>query len=135
MAGPTPLVKRTIVKKRTKKFVRHQSDLFKRVKPSWRKPKGIDGRVRRQFKGSLPLPSVGYGSNKETRNIHPHGFKTVVVHNVADLEMLMMHNRSYAATVGKAVSSRVRREILERAEQLAIRVTNAAAKLRAEDDA
>ncbi|KAL7569237.1 hypothetical protein ACA910_016791 [Epithemia clementina (nom. ined.)] len=135
MAGPTPLVKHTIVKKRTKKFARHQSDLFKRVKPSWRKPKGIDGRVRRRFKGAIPMPSIGYGSNKETRNIHPNGFKSVVVQNVADLEMLMMHNRTYAATVGKAVSSRVRRQIVERAEQLAIRVTNAAAKLRAEDDA
>ena len=135
MAGPTPLLKKTIVKKRTKKFARHQSDLFKRVNPSWRKPKGIDGRVRRRFKGALPMPSIGYGSNKETRNVHPHGFKTVVVQNVADLEMLMMHNRTYAATVGKAVSTRVRRQIVERAEQLAIRVTNAAAKLRAEDDA
>mmetsp|Transcript_8835 Transcript_8835/g.11750 ORF Transcript_8835/g.11750 Transcript_8835/m.11750 type:complete len:136 (-) Transcript_8835:48-455(-) len=135
MAGPTPLVKKTIVKKRSKKFVRHQSDLFKRVKPSWRKPKGIDGRVRRRFKGALPMPSIGYGSNRETRNIHPHGFKSVLVHNVADLEMLMMHNRTYAATVGKNVSSRVRRTIVERAEQLAVRVTNAAAKLRAEDDA
>lgn len=135
MAGPTPLVKKTLVKKRSKKFTRHQSDLFNRVKPSWRKPKGIDGRVRRRFKGAIPMPSIGYGSNKETRNIHPNGFKSVVVHNTADLEMLMMHNRTYAATVGKNVSSRTRREIVERAEQLAIRVTNAAAKLRAEDDA
>jgi large subunit ribosomal protein L32e len=81
------------------------------------------------------MPSVGYGSDKQTRNIHPHGFKTVVVNNVSELEMLMMHNRTYAATVGKAVSSRVRRDIVQRAEQLSIRVTNANARLRAEDDA
>jgi len=136
MAGPTPLTKKTIVKKRTKKFARHQSDQFMRIRnSSWRKPKGIDGRVRRRFKGAIPMPSIGYGSNKETRNIHPHGFKTVVVNNVSELEMLMMHNRTYAATIAHSVSSRVRREIVTRAEQLAIRVTNAAAKLRAEDDA
>ena len=81
------------------------------------------------------MPNTGYGSDKRTRNIHPHGFKTVVVSNVGELEMLMMHNRTYAATVGHSVSSRVRREIIARAEQLAIRVTNANAKLRAEDDA
>lgn len=81
------------------------------------------------------MPSIGYGSDKATRNIHPHGFKSVVVSNVSELEMLMMHNRTYAATVAHSVSSRVRREIVARAEQLAIRVTNANAKLRAEEDA
>jgi len=136
MAGPIPLNKKTIVKKRTKKFARHQSDMFMRIRnSSWRKPKGIDGRVRRRFKGAIPMPSIGYGSDKQTRNIHPHGFRTVVISNVAELEMLMMHNRTYAATVAHSVSTRVRRDIIQRAEQLAIRVTNANAKLRAEDDA
>jgi large subunit ribosomal protein L32e len=130
-----PLNKKTVVKKRTKKFARHQADLFKRIsRTGWRKPKGIDGRVRRRFKGALPMPNIGYGSDKRTRNVHPNGFKTVLVHNISDLDMLMMHNRTYAATIGHSVSSRNRMEIITRAEQLAIRVTNAAAKLRAEDD-
>lgn len=135
MAGVQPLNKKTIVKKRTKHFIRHQADQFKRIaRSSWRKPKGIDGRVRRRFKGAIPMPSVGYGSDKATRNVHPNGFKSVVVNNVAELDMLMMHNRTYAATIGHSVSTRVRREIVSRAEQLAVRVTNAAAKLRAEED-
>jgi Ribosomal protein L32E len=131
-----PLTTKTIVKKRTKKFARHQADLFKRIaRTSWRKPKGIDGRVRRRFKGAIPMPSIGYGSDKKTRNVHPNGFKSVVVNNVSELEMLMMHNRTYAATIGHSVSTRGRQGIINRAEQLAIRVTNAAARLRAEEDA
>ncbi|KAI1026623.1 hypothetical protein LB505_000722 [Fusarium chuoi] len=47
-----------IVKKRTKRFERHQSDRFKCVDPSWRKPKGIDSRVRRRFRGTIAMPSV-----------------------------------------------------------------------------
>jgi len=133
---PTPIMKKTIVKKRTKYFTRHQADKFKRLTVrSWRKPKGIDGRVRRRFKGALPMPSIGYGSDKKTRNYLPNGFKNVLIHNVKELDMLMMHNRTYAATIGKSVSSRKRKEITERAEQLAIRVTNANARLRAEEDA
>ena len=130
------LITKTVVKKRTKKFARHQADQFKRIaRSSWRKPKGIDGRVRRRFKGALPMPSIGYGSDKKTRNVHPNGFKSVVVNNVSELEMLMMHNRTYAATIAHGVSTRGRQAIVSRAEQLAIRVTNAAAKLRAEEDA
>merc|ERR1712238_442554 len=112
MAGVQPIMKKTMVKKRSKKFARHQSDLFIRIRDSsWRNPKGIDGRVRRRFKGALPMPNIGYGTNKKTRNIMPCGFKSVVVANVTDLEMLMMHNRTYAATVAHSVSSRVRRQI------------------------
>ena len=48
----------TIVKKHTKRFNRHQSDRFKCVDPSWRKPKGIDNRVRRRFKGQAAMPKV-----------------------------------------------------------------------------
>ena len=47
-----------IVKKRTARFNRHQSDRFKCVDPSWRKPKGIDNRVRRRFKGQAAMPKV-----------------------------------------------------------------------------
>ena len=65
-AMPTPADKKKIVKKRTKKFTRFQADRFKRMNPAWRKPRGIDGRVRRRFKGSTLMPKIGYGSDKQT---------------------------------------------------------------------
>jgi len=64
MGGVQPINKLNVVKKRTKKFARHQTDRFMRIKnSSWRKPKGIDGRVRRRFKGCLPMPNIGYGKS------------------------------------------------------------------------
>jgi len=39
------------------------------------------------------MPNIGYGSDKKTRHYLPNGFKKFVVHNVKELEVLMMHNR------------------------------------------
>merc|ERR1712141_696060 len=130
----TPLVRRERVKKRTKKFIRHQSDRYKKVKSNWRKPKGIDNRVRRRFKGQYKMPNIGYGSNKKTKHVCPDGFKRFVVNNVKELEVLMMQNRTFSAEIAHCVSSRKRKDIVERAAQLAIKVTNPNARIISEEN-
>ena len=103
------------------------------MQESWRKPKGIDGRVRRRFRGNINMPNVGYGSNKKTRDLLPNGFYKVPVSNVADLELLLMHNRKYCGEIAHNVSARKRKDIVLRAEQLNVRLTNPFAKLTAEE--
>ena len=131
----TSLNTKKIIKKRTNKFTRHQSDRYDKVKPSWRKPKGIDNRVRRRFKGQIAMPKIGYGSDKKTRNLTPDGFRRFVVSNVEELEVLMMHNRRYAAEVAHNVSAKKRVAIVEKAKALGVKVLNAAARLRSEEQA
>ena len=46
--APTVLPHKKIVKKRTLKFTRHQSDEFVKVRSNWRRPRGIDSRERRK---------------------------------------------------------------------------------------
>merc|ERR1712099_99536 len=123
-----------IVKKRTKKFIRHQSDRYVKVKSNWRKPKGIDNRVRRRFKGQYLMPSIGYGTNAKTRHCMPDGFKKFVVHNQKELELLLMLKGTYAAEIAHNVSSRKRKDIVERATQLSIKVTTPTARLRSEEN-
>merc|ERR1712024_86030 len=123
-----------IVKKRTKKFIRHQSDRYVKVKANWRKPKGIDSRVRRRFKGQYLMPSIGYGSNKKTKHVCPDGFKKFVIHNISELEVLLMQNKTFSAEIAHTVSSKKRKTIVERAQQLAIKVTNPNARLRSEEN-
>ncbi|CAK9104566.1 unnamed protein product [Durusdinium trenchii] len=115
---PTPADKKKIVKKRTKKFTRFQADRFKRMNPAWRKPRGIDGRVRRRFKGSTLMPKIGYGSDKKTRFRLKNGFYKFVVRCPADLEMLLMHNEKYCVEVAHNIGAKKRKEIVERADQL-----------------
>ncbi|KAK8664615.1 hypothetical protein V6N13_084393 [Hibiscus sabdariffa] len=113
-----PLLTKKIVKKRVKQFKRPQSDRKISVKTNWRRPKGIDSCVRRKFKGCTLMPNIGYGSDKKTRHYLPNGFKKFVVHNVGELELLMMHNRTYCAEIAHDVSTKKRKEIVELAAQL-----------------
>ena len=129
-----PLVRRKKEVKKRKHFDRHQCDRRMCVKPSWRRPKGIDGRVRRKFKGAIRMPNAGYGTNKRDKHVLKSGFRKVVVANVADLELLMMHNRRFAGEVAHSVSARKRKEIVERAAQLNIALTNGGARLRSQED-
>lgn len=96
-------------------------------------PKGLDNRARRRFKGNILLPQVGYGTNKKTRNALPDGFYKVRVSNVKELEGLMMQNRKFSAEIAGSVGARVRKAIVKRAGELNIKVTNAAARLRANE--
>uniref|UniRef100_A0AAZ1X8Z2 60S ribosomal protein L32 n=1 Tax=Oreochromis aureus TaxID=47969 RepID=A0AAZ1X8Z2_OREAU len=134
MAALRPLTKPKIVKKRTKKFIRHQSDRYVKIAKNWRKPRGIDNRVRRRFKGQMLMPNIGYGSNKKTKFMLPTGFKKFLVHNVKELEVLLMSNKTHCAEIAHNVSSKNRKLIVERAAQLAIKVTNPNARLRSEEN-
>ncbi|KAH8493958.1 hypothetical protein H0E87_020646 [Populus deltoides] len=122
-----PLLTKKIVKKRVKIFKRPQSDRKISVKTSWRRPKGIDSRVRRKFKGCTLMPNIGYGSDKKTRHYLPNCFKKFVVHNVKELE-------DFCAEIAHNVSTRKRKEIVERAAQLDVVVANKLARLRSQED-
>jgi len=103
-------------------FVRQESWRYKRVRPNWRKPKGIDSKMRRQKKGWPKIVKVGYRGPKATRYLHPSGYYEKLVHNVNELSKLDAKKEvaRIAATVGK----RKRKEIIEKARSLKIKVLN-----------
>ncbi len=110
------------IAKRRPEFVRQESWRYKRVKPSWRRPRGIDSKMRMEVKGWPKRVKVGYRGPKAVRSLHPSGYKEVLVHNVKELEKL--DPETEAARIAHTVGARKRREILKRAKELGIKVLN-----------
>ncbi len=103
-------------------FVRQESWRYVRIHPEWRKPKGIDSKMRRQDKGWPPLVRVGYRGPADARGLHPSGHIEVVVYRPADLASLVPGRD--VARIGGTVGAKKRAAILERANELGIRVLN-----------
>lgn len=128
-----PIKTKKVVHKRVKKFVRFESEDFGKMSASWRKPHGIDCRVRRRFRGNKKMPKCGYGSDKKTKFILPNGFKKMTITNLKDLEALFMNNRVFCGEICSNLSARKRIAIVKRAAELNVRLTNGKAKLKTEE--
>jgi large subunit ribosomal protein L32e len=103
-------------------FKRWMSQAYKRVKESWRKPRGIHSKVRIRKKGKIKMPSVGYGAPKELRFLHPSGFREVLVSSLKDLEKV--DPKTQAIRIAHTVGEKKRKEIIKKAEELKIKVLN-----------
>ncbi len=129
-----PLMKIKKIKKRNKRFTKHEyEDYPHKLNPSWRRPRGIDSRVRRKFRSNKPMVSIGYRTKKQHRDVLPNGFKKFLIRNLSDVEMLLMNNRVYCGELAQNLSARKRKAIVNRAKELNVKITNYKGKLVTED--
>ncbi|MEM7826253.1 MAG: 50S ribosomal protein L32e [Candidatus Aenigmatarchaeota archaeon] len=103
-------------------FRRWLSERIKRLKPAWRRPRGMHSKIRIRKKSKIKMPNIGWGAPKNLRYLHPSGFKEVLVHNPKDLEKI--DPKTQAARIASSVGKKKRQEILKKAEELKIKVLN-----------
>ncbi len=88
----------------------------------WRKPQGDQSKMRQHYGYRRNIVSIGFGSPRLARHLHPSGFREVMVHNVNDLSKI--NPEIEAARVGGSVGYKKRQEIEAKADELKIRVLN-----------
>ena len=103
-------------------FIRQESWRYIRIKKNWRRPRGIDSKMRLKKKGWPKSPNSGYGSPRNVRGIHPSGFRDILINNLLDLEKI--NSKREAARISRVVGKRKRQKIIERADALGIKILN-----------
>jgi large subunit ribosomal protein L32e len=104
------------------KFVRSESWRYVRIKESWRRPRGLDHKMRIKYDGWPPSVGVGYRGPKATKGLHPSGYKEVLVYNADGLKGI--DPETQAVRIAHAVGKRKKARILAEAKKKEIVILN-----------
>lgn len=110
------------LKRKKPNFVRQESWRYDRLKENWRRPRGIDNKMRRKIKGWPSTVNVGYRGPKAARGLHPSGCEEVLVHNAEELKGI--NPKTQAVRIAHTVSKRTRAKILVEARKKKIAILN-----------
>ncbi|MBS7632469.1 50S ribosomal protein L32e [Candidatus Bathyarchaeota archaeon] len=113
---------RTRAKRSKPKFVKPESWRYVRLSENWRRPKGLDHKMRRKFKGWPATVNTGYRGPKIARGLHPSGYKEILVHTVEELRKV--DPETQAVRIAHVVGRRKRLEMLVEARKKKIKVLN-----------
>ncbi len=103
-------------------FRRADGHKKKKLDCNWRRPRGLQGKLRKGIATKGAIAQVGYGSPRAVRGLHPSGFEEVMVRNPDDLQSI---DPSYqVARIARTVGVRKRMMIEEIATEREIRILN-----------
>jgi large subunit ribosomal protein L32e len=109
-------------KKKKPDFVRSESWRYMKLKENWRRPRGLDHKMRRKIKGWPPTVSVGYKGPKVARGLHPSGYKEVLVHNAKEISNV--DPKTEAARIAHTVGKKKRVQIIAEAKKKKVFILN-----------
>ena len=113
---------RARISKKRPHFKRFESWRFVRLKDIWKKPRGIDNKMRTELQGWPKSIKIGYRGPAAVRGLHSSGMEEVMVWNTKDLEKV--DPETQVARIGGTVGGRKKETILTKAEELKIRILN-----------
>lgn len=110
------------IKRKRPDFVRQESWRYDRLKENWRRPKGLDNKMRQKKKGWPPTVNIGYRGPKAARGLHPSGYEEVLVYNVD--EVAKVNPEAQAIRIAHTVGKRTRMLIIAEAKKRNIKILN-----------
>ncbi|MDW7775317.1 MAG: 50S ribosomal protein L32e [Methanosarcinales archaeon] len=114
------------VRKRQKlkkpRFVQTDQHKKKKLKDTWRKPRGLHNKKRQYILGKGEIARVGYGSPVAVKGLHPSGFEEVLLSRAQDLDNV--DPATQAVRIARTVGQRKRIDIVKKAQSLGLKILN-----------
>lgn len=117
----TLLEVRKTIKDSKPEFKQQNFGRKKRISDRWRRPRGLQSKMRHRFKGYPIMISKGWRSPVEIRGNSLKGYETVLISNVLELDKV---KKDQAVIISGKVGNKKRLAIVEKAEILKIPVIN-----------
>ena len=113
-------------KRRRIKFERYRWQTKKKLSGSWRRPRGLDNKMRHHIAAKGARVQIGYRRKKEERGLHPSGVREVLVFNTNDLAQAEAAAAETAVRIASRVGRRKKEAIEAEAAKLGLKVLNPA---------
>jgi large subunit ribosomal protein L32e len=113
---------RKTIKSKKPAFTKQDTHKKPKLSSTYRRPRGLQSKMRLCKKGYKRTPSCGYGSPKLSKNLTADGYKPFIVSNVKDLELV--DSKSESIIISSTVGRKKKIEILKIALEKKFVVSN-----------
>jgi large subunit ribosomal protein L32e len=109
------------IKAKKPEFIQQDYHKKRRLSLKWKRPTGLQSKMRHQFKGYNRRVKQGWRSPAEIRGFHGLGYESVIISTLKDLDAV---KKNQGIIVSSTVGTKKKLAILEKAVQLKIPVLN-----------
>lgn len=93
-----------------------------KLSKSWRRPRGKRNKVRLERKAKVTQPTVGYGTPRAERGLHPSGLREFMVFNPS--QVAGADPKSHVVRISAGVGTKKRLDIVKACDAKGLRVLN-----------
>ena len=110
------------IKSKMPTFVAQDTHKKKRIRKRWRRPRGIQSKMRLSIKGYRRGVAVGYGSPKIVRGFHSSGLEQKLVKSAKDVEGV--DPKKIGILISGTVGLKKKLEIIKKSKELGLTILN-----------
>jgi len=116
------LVVRRTLKARRPTFLRSEAHKRKRLRPGWRRPRGVHSKMRQRQRGKPARVAIGYGAPRAVRGLTRTGLRPMLIARAEQLGAV--DKKTQIAIIQRTVGQRSRLAIFKRARELSLPIFN-----------